>query len=210
MTGRRIRAGSEVLTQIAAITPARKLAAREAEAELARYELESVEPFRSLTAAWSVRCCICGDLFRVRLSDLGTGRIGCPNRCPTALVRSVADALRNQLDPLSCPRCDSSVATAPHTTSLTGAAPYAVMRCLLVPRRHPRRSGTTTAPPNEPVAVTTRPPVRRPEMLSKGIAAACPSRLHRADRIDRPGPRPAPDRRAAAPLRATDEMRLVR
>ncbi|MFE0489137.1 helix-turn-helix domain-containing protein [Streptomyces griseoaurantiacus] len=103
-----------------AITPARKLAAREAEAELARYELESVEPFRSPTAAWSVRCCICGDLFRVRLSDLGTGWGGCPNRCPTALVRSVAESLLKQLHPLSCPRCQSPVTTAPHTTSLEG------------------------------------------------------------------------------------------
>ncbi|MFF7975820.1 helix-turn-helix domain-containing protein [Streptomyces sp. NPDC007905] len=102
-----------------AITPARKLAAREAEAELARYELESVEPFRSPTAAWSVRCGICGDLFRVRLGDLGTDWVGCPNRCPTALVRSVADALLEQA-PTSCPRCESPVAAAPHTASLEG------------------------------------------------------------------------------------------
>ncbi|MDQ1024823.1 transcriptional regulator with XRE-family HTH domain [Streptomyces umbrinus] len=100
-----------------AVTPARKLAAREAEAQLERYELESVEPFRSPTAAWSVRCCLCGDLFRVRLDDLGTGWVGCPNRCPRALVRSVADGLLKQLDPLSCPRCERPVTKEPHTTS---------------------------------------------------------------------------------------------
>ncbi|MEU5075999.1 helix-turn-helix transcriptional regulator [Streptomyces asoensis] len=122
----------------AAITPARKLAAREAEAELARYELESVEPFRSPTAAWSVRCCICGDLFRVRLSDLGPGWVGCPNRCPIALVQSAADALLKQLNPLSCPRCESPVVTVPHTTASEGCP---VCRHALSPEAAPPAGG---------------------------------------------------------------------
>ncbi|WP_424883599.1 hypothetical protein [Streptomyces sp. SLBN-8D4] len=105
-----------------AITPARKLAAREAASELARFELESVEPFRTPTAAWSVRCCICGDLFRVRLNDLGTDWAGCPNQCPTALVRAAADALLKELKPLSCPRCEGPVATAQHITSSEGCS----------------------------------------------------------------------------------------
>jgi transcriptional regulator with XRE-family HTH domain len=100
--------------------PARKLAAREAEAELARYELESVEPFRSPTAAWSVRCCLCGVLFRVRLDDLGKNWAGCPSRCPRELARSMADTLLKQLEPLSCPRCERTVATTPDPMSLEG------------------------------------------------------------------------------------------
>ncbi|NDK25673.1 helix-turn-helix domain-containing protein [Streptomyces sp. TR1341] len=86
-----------------AVTPARKLLAREAEAELACFELEAVEPFRSPTAAWSVRCCLCGALFRVQLSGLGHGWTGCPNRCPRDHARLTTTG---QLAPSTCPRCE--------------------------------------------------------------------------------------------------------
>lgn len=99
------------------VTPARRLAAREAEAELVRYDLESVEPFRSPTAAWSVRCCLCGVLFRVRLGDLGTGWTGCPSRCPRGLVGATATILLKQLVPSSCPRCDRPIAGVPEGAS---------------------------------------------------------------------------------------------
>lgn len=65
-------------------TSARRLAAREAEGELTRHELEAVEPFRSATAAWSVRCRPCGALFRVRLTALNAGWPGCPSGCSAA------------------------------------------------------------------------------------------------------------------------------
>lgn len=111
-----------------------KLAAREAEAELAHYELEPLEPFRSPTAAWSVRCCICLDLFRVRLADLGAGWAGCPNRCPRALVRSAAQAQLMQLDPQSCPRCESLISKEPHALSQEGCS---VCRGARLPDRPP-------------------------------------------------------------------------
>ncbi|MFD9044587.1 hypothetical protein [Streptomyces bottropensis] len=99
------------------ITPARKLAALDAEAELARYQLESVEPFRSPTAAWSVRCCACGVLFRVRLGELGTGWAGCPNQCPHTLISGVGK-VKTMLVPLLCVRCDDLATTAPHIAVL--------------------------------------------------------------------------------------------
>ncbi|MEU5225199.1 helix-turn-helix domain-containing protein [Streptomyces toyocaensis] len=92
-----------------AVIPARKLAAREAEAELVKYELEAVEPFRSATAAWTVCCALCGVLFRVRLSDLGSDWGGCPNHCPRELMRHVVASLANQLYPSQCPRCEVTV-----------------------------------------------------------------------------------------------------
>ncbi|MER8061025.1 MULTISPECIES: helix-turn-helix transcriptional regulator [unclassified Streptomyces] len=93
-----------------AVTPARKLLAREAEAELACFKLESVEPFRSPTAAWSVRCRLCGALFRVQLSALGNGWTGCPNRCPRDHARPTATG---PLEPPACPRCASSAPGTP-------------------------------------------------------------------------------------------------
>ncbi|WKE68702.1 helix-turn-helix transcriptional regulator [Streptomyces sp. WP-1] len=98
-----------------AVTPARKLLAREAEAELACFKLEAVEPFRSPTAAWSVRCCLCGALFRVQLSGLGHGWTGCPNRCPRDRARP---ATTGQLAPSTCPRCE-----LPATDTLAADSP---------------------------------------------------------------------------------------
>jgi hypothetical protein len=108
-----------------AITPARKLAARDAESELIRYELEPVEPFRSPTAAWSVRCCLCGVLFRIRLSDLGSGWTGCPSRCPRELVRVPAATLIEQRGPELCSRCERPC--SPAETPLEASVTYCVV-----------------------------------------------------------------------------------
>ncbi len=113
------------------ITPARRLAALDAETELARYRLESVEPFRSPTAAWSVRCCVCGVLFRVRLGELGTGWGGCPNQCPHTPMPVGAGGNRTIPVPLACVHCEDLDATAPLTVLLDDCP---VCRGALVPR----------------------------------------------------------------------------
>ncbi|MGW0886273.1 helix-turn-helix domain-containing protein [Streptomyces sp. NPDC002671] len=73
-----------------ALPPTPKLDVRDAEARLRQYELEAAESYRSPKAAWSVRCCLCGVLFRVQLSALDTGWTGCPNRCPRKLSSTCA------------------------------------------------------------------------------------------------------------------------